>query len=150
MHVIRPWLFLGKYRDILNFPLLESHKIGAMLQFAEQVEYPNISTLYLPVEDGTVFAKEVFEQGINFITSNYRQGNNVLISCGAGISRSVTFTIAALKETENLKLLDAYQIILHAHPGALPHPILWKSLCAYYQEDTPYWLLLKKYNQTNS
>ena len=61
MYVIRPWLFLGKYRDTLNFPYLETHKIGAMLQFAEQVEYTNISTLYISVEDGTSFAEKIFK-----------------------------------------------------------------------------------------
>ena len=32
---------------------------------------------------------------------------------------------------------------------ALPHPALWQSLCAYYQESTPYVEVLKLYNRAN-
>ncbi|ERT05518.1 dual specificity phosphatase, catalytic domain protein [Lyngbya aestuarii BL J] len=57
-----------------------------------------------------------------------------MIACGAGISRSVAFAVAALKEIEDLSLLAALQIVKKYHFESLPHPALWKSLCAYYGE----------------
>ncbi|KAA5549289.1 dual specificity protein phosphatase family protein [Adhaeribacter rhizoryzae] len=147
MIAIRPWLFLGKYRDTFELPPLQAQQIGAMLQFAGRVEYPEIQTLYIPIEDGVPVQREILEKGVQFILSQQQEGKKVMVSCGAGISRSVTFIIAALKETEDIPLLEAYQVVLNAHVGALPHPALWQSLCNYYQEEVPYWQLLKKYNR---
>ena len=149
MYAIRPWLFLGKFRETQDIPLLQFHHIGAMLQLAGQIKYNFIESLYIPIEDGIPIPGDILQRGVDFILAEHRQGKNVMVSCGAGISRSVTFIIAALKETENSSLLDAYQTVKDAYPGALPHPALWKSLCGYYREDTPYWLLLKKYNHNN-
>lgn len=146
MHIIRPWLLLGKHQETRYLNFLQTHEVEAMLQFAEKVEYPTIESLYLPIEDGIPLTKEVIQQGIAFMRTNHVQGKKLFVSCGAGISRSVTFVIAFLKETEEISLLEAYQTVLKIHTGALPHPKLWQSLCSYYQEDSPYWLLLKKYN----
>jgi len=98
MHQVRPWLFIGKYSETLNHDLLERSKIRAVLELAEPVEYDDITTLYLPVDDGAALRPSVLPNGVAFMRSEYAQGNRVLVACGAGISRSVTFAIAALKE----------------------------------------------------
>lgn len=51
MNRIRPWLYIGKYRETLNRRLLAVNQIQAMLLLAEPVEHPGITSLYLPVED---------------------------------------------------------------------------------------------------
>lgn len=146
MNSIRPWLSVGKFRDTLNYGYLKANNIEAMLQFAELVEYPDIPAFHLAVEDGIPLASTDFQRGINFVLQQHQQGKKLLIACGAGISRSVVFTIAALHETEGTDLLTAYQQIVNAHIEALPHPVLWKSLCTYYQEDIPYVQVLRHYN----
>jgi len=148
MIIIRPWLFIGKYRETQNLPLLHENNIQAMLQFEDLVEQPSILSLYLPITDGEPLRPEILKQGIDFMLRNYHQNKTLFVSCGAGISRSATFIIATLKETENLSLLNAYQSLKEFHPGALPHPALWQSLNQYYQENIPYWQLLKEYNQS--
>jgi protein-tyrosine phosphatase len=147
MLVIRPWLLVGNYQETFKLTLLRAQSIKAMLQFAEPVNQPGMANLYLPLEDGTPIPPDVFREGMDFILRHYTRGEKVFVSCGAGISRSVAFTVAALKETENIPLLAAYQEVLKVHPQALPHPKLWQSLCAVYQESSPYWLLLKLYNK---
>ena len=52
MYPIRPWLYVGKYRETLNRRLLHINGIGSMLQLAERVDQPGIASLYLPVDDG--------------------------------------------------------------------------------------------------
>ena len=52
MDAVRPWLYVGKYRETLNVNLLAGRKIEVMLQLAEAVTYPHITSIYLPVEDG--------------------------------------------------------------------------------------------------
>ncbi len=138
MYRIRPWLYIGKYRETLNLNLLSANQIGAALQLAGLVEQPGINILYLAVDDGVPLPADLLQKGVEFIIVNKEAGKRALVACGAGISRSASFAIAALKEVEGLSLLEALQEIKRYHPGAMPHPALWQSLCEYYDEDTPF------------
>jgi hypothetical protein len=131
---IRPWLFVGRYQDTRHLAWLSDRHIGAMLQLAEQVDQPGISVLYLPVDDGRPIQVEHLRKGLLFVQIQKQLGKNVLIACGAGQSRSVAFAAAALKQEEDIGLLNALKIILECHPEALPHPELWESLCLYFGE----------------
>ena len=143
MYPIRPWLYVGKYRETLDCALLHHSGISAMLQLAESVQQPRISSLYVPIEDGEPLASDHLRTGIEFVRQEKAKGNTVLIACGAGISRAPSFAIAVIKEEENLSLLDAFRQIRAEHPQARPHLELWQSLCEYYQEDVPYKSILK-------
>ena len=115
--------------------LLAEKEIGAVLQLADKVPYFCIAYLYLPVKDGMPLPDDLLRQGVDFCLSAKRQGQKVLIACGAGISRSVVFAVAVLKEAESLSLLDAVRIVGEHRPESLPHPTLWESLCGYYGEE---------------
>ncbi|MFN8398421.1 MAG: dual specificity protein phosphatase [Anaerolineales bacterium] len=138
MDEIRPWLYIGKYRDTLDKDNLETESIKAMLQLAEYVEQKGVSSLYLPVEDLAPLRIEHIKMGIEFIKENYHKRYHILIACGAGINRSTAFCIIALKEIEGLGLFEAYQNIKLHHSDAFPHEPLWNSLCNYYEEPVPY------------
>jgi len=138
MDQIRPWLFIGAYRDTLNKSYLEHRAIQAMLQLAERVEQPEIVSLYLPVEDVAPVSSKHIRQGVDFILENKRKEQRVLVACGAGINRSSAFSAAALKEAEGLSLFDAFKEVKHQHPASMPHEPVWNSLCTYYNESTPY------------
>lgn len=138
MDEIRPWLFIGKFRDTLNASYLQFKSINAMLQLAEQVEQPGILSLYLPVEDFAPLKFDLLERGIAFIQEQKRLGNRTLVACGAGINRSSTFCTAALKEEEGMSLLEAFEEVKKRHPESMPHQPVWESLCKYYGETTPY------------
>ncbi|NWG16704.1 MAG: GNAT family N-acetyltransferase [Chloroflexi bacterium] len=147
MYRIRPWLYIGKYRETIDHELLRAHHIGAMLLLAENVEQPGIEALYLPVEDGEPLPDDALQRGVAFIRAQKAAGRAVLAACGAGISRSVTFATAALVEEEGLSLVDAYRAIQVNHPYAMPHPALWESLRAHYRADVSFgemWDHMKK------
>lgn len=138
MDLIRPWLFIGSYRDTKNLSYLQLRSIGAMLQLAEKVEQPEVLSLYLPVEDLAPISVSHIEQGVNFIRQHKAGGNRVLVACGAGINRSSAFSAAALKEEEGLSLFEAFKEVKRCHPESMPHQPVWESLCAYYNESVPY------------
>ena len=138
MDEIRPWLFIGSYRDTLNRSYLNLKNIQAMLQLAEKVEYPNIISLYLPVDDVAPVSREHIQQGVDFIKKHKQQGVNMLVACGAGINRSSAFCTAVLKEQEGLGLFDAFKEVKKKHPESIPHKPVWESLCSYYNESIPY------------
>ncbi len=133
MNAVRPWLYIGKFRETLEECMLSAYKITAMLQLAEAVQQPGITSLYLPVDDSAILP-EYLRQGVDFIRAQKRLGRVILVACGAGRSRSVGFAVAALKEEENISLLEALKGIKTCHPEAEPNPTLWKSLCEYYRE----------------
>jgi len=121
MNAIRPWLYIGKYRDTLDAALLAAYGIGAMLQLAGPVLQAGVASLYLPIEDGEPLSAEQLRAGLDFVHEARQQGHTVLIACGAGISRSATFAIAALKEAEGLGLLDAAHAVRQCHSDTMPH-----------------------------
>jgi protein-tyrosine phosphatase len=144
MDAIRPWLYIGKYRETLNGRLLARNDIKAMLLLAELVEHPGIASLYIPVDDGVPLDPKLLQRGIDFVRGEKELNHAVLIACGAGVSRSAAFAIAALKEVEGLQLLDATRSVKQRHPESMPHFVLWESLCTYYGEDIPFLTMLKK------
>jgi protein-tyrosine phosphatase len=135
MYMIRPWLYVGKFSETREEWLLKAYTIGAMLQLDEAVEQPGIVSLFLPVEDGEPLAPELLKRGLEFVKTQKSWGRNVLIACGAGVSRAAAFAIAVVKEEENLNLLEAVREIRSRHPEIMPHPELWKSLCHYFGEN---------------
>jgi len=138
MDQIRPWLFIGAYRDTMNKSHLDYKSIRAMLQLAEKVEQPNIVSLYLPVEDLAPISSKHIRQGVDFIREHKQKRNRILVACGAGMNRSSAFSAAALKEEEGLSLFEAFKEVKGYHPESMPHQPVWESLCQYYGETTPY------------
>ena len=138
MDQIRPWLFIGGYRDTLNLAYLQWKSISAMLQLAELVTQPNIVSLYLPVEDLAPISSDHIRRGVDFIREHKTKGNRVLVACGAGMNRSSAFSAAALKEEEGLSLFEAFREVKRFHPESMPHQPVWESLCSHYNEMTAY------------
>ncbi|MBI3243547.1 MAG: dual specificity protein phosphatase family protein [Chloroflexi bacterium] len=143
MFTIRPWLHVGKFVETLDVDLLRTHEIGAMLQLAESVQQIGIAARFVHVEDGEPLPKALLREGVDFVRLQKSLGRKVLVACGAGISRSTTFAIAALKEEEGLSVIEAYRELKAKHPLAQPHPTLWTSLCAFYGEEVSYMTLLQ-------
>jgi protein-tyrosine phosphatase len=138
MDQIRPWLFIGSYRDTKHLAYLQFKSITAMLQLAERVEQPAIVSLYLPVEDLAPISSVHIRQGLDFIREQKDKGNRILVAGGAGMNRSSAFSAAALKEAESLTLFEAFKEVKRCHPESMPHQPVWDSLCEYFKESIPY------------
>ena len=149
MYTIRPWLYIGKYRETQDEKLLHHIGIGALLQLADSVNLPSISSLYIPIEDGEALPFDRLKSSVEFVRLEKAQSRNVLIACGAGVSRSVSVAVAVLKEEENLSLFEAFRQVLANHPQAMPHLALWQSLCDYYGESWSYKDIFKLMRQQN-
>ena len=66
MHPIRPWLYVGKFRETQDEALLRQQEIGGILQLADHVNSPNIPSLYISVEDGVALPFNLLKRGIEF------------------------------------------------------------------------------------
>lgn len=138
MDQVRPWLYVGKLAETLDYTRLLTHHIEAMLQLAAEVKQPGIAQLYLDVDDGEPLPPGALEQGVAFVREHLAQQETVLIACGAGMSRAPTFAIAVLCEEEGIGLLEAYAAVVAARGIAMPHRKLWQSLCAWRGEEIAY------------
>ncbi len=145
MILIRSGLYIGKAVETYDRDLLARERIDAMLQLAAYSPQPGIESLHIDIDDGVPLSPINLADGVAFIQRHQANDDNVLVACGAGISRSSTFVIASLKEAEDLGLLAAFCEVAARHPAALPHPALWKSLCTYYSENVPYLTILREH-----
>ena len=74
MDEIRPWLYIGKYRDTLDKNYLDFNSIKAMLQLADPVEQKGINSLFLVVEDLGRTPHSLIRQGVDFILNEKEKG----------------------------------------------------------------------------
>jgi predicted protein tyrosine phosphatase len=139
MFRIRDWLYVSGFPIASNKATVKKHNINAMLQLFEPIKMAGVETLYLRVEDGINISPETIKQGVEFVLKQHKKGKKILITCGAGVSRSVTFATAVLKEVEGLSLEAAYRDIRTHHKQALPDHLHWDALRAYYGEGTEFW-----------
>lgn len=140
MHRIRDWLYVSGHAFARSEKLLNDLGIGAALSLYEELHHPpHIDTLFIHVEEGVALKPQMIEQGVAFVRQHHAEGKPILIACGHGISRSVSFALAALREIEGLTLEQAYRQVHKHHAEAMPDHVHWESLCAYYQEDSDFW-----------
>ena len=142
MYRIRPWLSIGTLRESRNQNLLRVEGISAILQLADTITDSQRKVCYLPIEDEQPIEPHILTTGISFICAQYHEGQQLLIACEGGISRSSTFAIAGLKQLEGRTLPDTLTELRQQHPHAWPSWELWHSLCTYFGESTDkeaYW-----------
>lgn len=95
-------LFLGSATGASNRQLILNNEISAVLTISGEsnLRYPKdiISEhKIIKAEDkNSEDISKYFDESIEFLQRNLLQGNNVLIHCVAGVSRSPSFVIAFL------------------------------------------------------
>lgn len=139
MYRIRDWLYISDYASASSRKTIDDAGIQAMLQLFQRIELEGIETKFISIGDGLPLSNEQIETAINFIREQHDKEHRLLSTCGAGLSRSVTFAIIALKEIEGLSLADAYRAIFKHHPNAMPDHIHWQALANYYGEADNFW-----------
>ncbi|MEN9936314.1 MAG: hypothetical protein RLZZ387_2893 [Chloroflexota bacterium] len=144
MYEIRPWLHVGGFRDSMDEEQLALYEIDVVLQLAATLPSPQRRTLLLSVEDGEPIAQALLRRGVDFVQEAHREGKVCLVACGAGISRSVAFAVAALREIEGLGLIEAAVEVKRGNPDAVFHPVLWESLAEFAGEDVPFRVALPR------
>ncbi|XP_022118963.1 dual specificity protein phosphatase Mpk3 isoform X1 [Pieris rapae] len=114
---ILPNLFLGNSANSEDCEALARHNIKYVLNVTPDL--PNtfeqgcgISYLKIPIADHWSQNLSVhFPQAIRFIEEAMAAGCGVLVHCVAGVSRSVTVTLAYLMQRHRLSLRDAFELV---------------------------------------
>lgn len=124
MHVVAPGLFVGSYHPASDKLLLQKSGIthiccciGVSPRFPDTFHYHVI-----PAEDAPSYdMSQHFDAAVTFIDTALRGGGNVLVHCGAGISRAPTITAAYLINITGLSANAAVQLLRQRRPCASPN-----------------------------
>lgn len=124
---IVPGLYLGNASHSEDSGALQRYNIKYVLNVTPDL--PNvfeasggIQYLKIPITDH--FSQDVathFPSAIRFIDEARANGASVLVHCLAGVSRSVTVTLAYLMQTKSLCLNDAFSLVRDRKPDIAPN-----------------------------
>lgn len=143
MQKLRDWLYIGNYTDLVSDWLKEDKSINVILNLAEEISLDDKKMLFIDIDDGVPISDANIFRGIEFLLDNYHREEKLLVVCGAGISRSVSYCTMIIKELEDRTLIDSFREIKKLYPKALPHPEVWKSICEAYEEEFDYAKVIK-------
>ncbi|XP_041459291.1 dual specificity protein phosphatase 6-like [Lytechinus variegatus] len=113
---ILPYLYLGTKQDCENFELLSKLRIRYVLNVTPNIpncfEDNGIKYMQIPIMDHwSQNLAAFFPKAIEFIDEARRAKSGILVHCLAGVSRSVTVTVAYLMQKLCLSLNDAYDFV---------------------------------------
>jgi Dual specificity phosphatase, catalytic domain len=141
MDMVVDGIWIGGRRDALDHAHCQTTGIEAVLQLygpePEALAFPfarEVRSLF--VIDGEPLPASALSAGVGFIQAQRAQGRRLLVTCGAGQSRSAVFVAAHLYE-QGTELLEAFSTLMSRRPQILPHPVLLRSLVNYYRLSTP-------------
>lgn len=124
---ILPRLYLGSEKDSSDLELLKKYEISYILNVTHDKpnsfeHLPDFKYKKLPVEDNwRANLSDMFPEAFQFIDEGITQNRGVLIHCLAGVSRSVTVTIAYLISALNMTLNEAYDFVKQRKPSVNPN-----------------------------
>uniref|UniRef100_A0A4W6EWN3 Dual specificity protein phosphatase n=2 Tax=Lates calcarifer TaxID=8187 RepID=A0A4W6EWN3_LATCA len=124
---ILPYLYLGCAKDSTNLDVLGQYNIKYILNVT-----PNLPNMFehdghfrykqIPISDHwSQNLSQFFPEAISFIDEARSKQCGILVHCLAGISRSVTVTVAYLMQRLNLSLNDAYDFVKRKKSNISPN-----------------------------
>lgn len=124
---ILPYLFLGNASHSGDSKALQKYNIKYVLNVTPDLpnvfeKTGNIQYLQIPITDHWSQDLAIhFPNAIRFIDEARTKGSAVLVHCLAGVSRSVTITLAYLMHTNSLCLNDAFLFVRARKPDVSPN-----------------------------
>ena len=140
--IVHPYLFLGGHRSVCDPNELKAQGVTHVLNMArelkldaEELAKKNIKLMHISARDGKTYnMRNDFEKAFQFIDDALRTKGKIIINCARGISRSATIVIAYLMYRYNLRLSDAYMLLLRLRPQIRPNSNFRRQLELFEQE----------------
>jgi len=124
---ILPQLFLGNAQNSSDCDALDKHRIRYVVNVTPNLpnvfeDSGSIQYLQIPITDHwSQNLASFFPTAITFIDGARERGEGVLVHCLAGISRSVTITVAYLMYKMSMSLNDAYDFVRRKKANISPN-----------------------------
>ena len=139
-------LFVGDFTGANDQAQLLDARISAVVQAVPAIlsdaRFPGINYLNVPVDDSpTENISRYLPEAIAFIQAAHNEGQNVLVHCAAGISRSSTVACAYLMVKHNMDFDSTLKYVRQSRPIATPNAGFQQQLRALPVQD-----LRRRYN----
>ena len=122
------------YSGILSREHLKNYEFNAHLQcttgFEEWLD-TIVEVKSLPFEDYAPISSHILVAAYDWLGHHWELGNNILISCADGGSRSVSIAIGLLTLKSGLSFMEACEKVFLSMPEAYPHPKPLVSVAQY-------------------
>lgn len=124
---VLPYLYLGNAKNSADLNQLKKNGIHYILNVTPNVpnmfeEDGNFKYLQIPISDHwSQNLSSFFPDAIAFIDEARLNKQGVLVHCLAGISRSVTVTVAYLMSKQSMCLNEAYDFVKKCKPNISPN-----------------------------
>lgn len=124
---VAPFLFLGNAKTSADEECLLQNNIKYIINVTHNVPNtfesdPQFKYLQIPICDHwNQNLAAFFPKAISFIDEGRKNQKGVLVHCLAGISRSVTITVAYFMHTDGLSLNDAYDYVRKFNKSIYPN-----------------------------
>ncbi|XP_059138786.1 dual specificity protein phosphatase 7-like [Physella acuta] len=124
---VLPYLYLGSAKNSADLSQLKKYGITYVLNVTTNVpnmfeNEKNFKYLQIPISDHwSQNLSSFFPEAIRFIDEARDNQKGILVHCLAGISRSVTVTVAYLMSRENMSLNQAYDHVKMCKPNISPN-----------------------------
>ena len=140
--IVHPYLYLGGHQSVNDPNELKAQGVTHVLNMARELKLDadelakrNIKLLHISARDGKTYnMRNDFEKAFQFIDDALRSKGKIIINCARGISRSATIVIAYLMYRYNLRLSDAYLLLLRLRPQVRPNSSFRRQLEMFEQE----------------
>jgi protein-tyrosine phosphatase len=128
MNRIEPGLHLGDIMDARNHAAFERRDVAAVLNVSRSrpdEPYPeDVAVHHVPLVDGATNVYGDFAEAVDTLRELLASERTVFVHCGAGVSRSVAVTTAALAARDGRSPDEALDRVTDRRPVANPHPHL--------------------------
>ena len=124
---ILPNLFLGPVEFASDEKFLNEKNIGAIVTIMQEPLSlmsinKDLRLHHIPILDSSnIKMNDYKDDCIKFITKCFEDGLNVYIHCKMGISRSVSFVIAFLMHSRNMRFHESFEHVRTCRPQADPN-----------------------------
>ncbi|CAF0842797.1 unnamed protein product [Brachionus calyciflorus] len=127
--IIPNFLYLGGHNSIIDIDTLNKQGITHVLNMAQELNLnsqdynnKNIKILQIGASDTRDYnIRSDFDAAFMFIDDCLRSRGRIIVNCARGISRSATIVIAYLMFRYNLKLVDAYKLVVSLRRQVRPN-----------------------------
>lgn len=129
---VHPQVWIGTADSAEDEELLAQEGISVVLNVARECDYkldaPMTKLIKIGIDDGKLSNVGVFEKAAEVIAGAVDNGDNVLVHCAAGVSRSCTAVISYLMLYKGMGWSEALSELREHRPCVNPHPLLVRSL----------------------
>lgn len=140
MDRIIPHLYLGNMEGSYDIDLLTKNRISVIINMALEIPENKKVNQYLGIKYYTYLWDDTpnfnilkeMDNVTSFIHSLISKGNNVLVHCRAGVSRSASVVIAYLIRYYGMTPRDAYSYVKNRRPIINPNPGFIRQLNHYF------------------